>query len=384
MVARTRQGHCGIRPKLILRGFQPCLTPCGMGYRVFAMAMMLALLASCGKESQDTRFQIVAFGSVTEIRLPDSAPETALRVESEAQSLLQMLHHQWHPWEPGSLQHLNEALQQGQGLEVPTDLAQLIEHSIALHELSQGWFDPSAAALIRVWGFHDPDSAEWRTREEDLRGGQWRPPGMASLRIDGLRVSSTAAGLSLDLNAVAEGMATVKLLDILAALDVDDALISMGGDVYALGHRHGQAWRIAVRDPRGGIVGVIRAADGMAVYTSGTYARYIDDDALGQRHGHIVDPKRGRPARGPVSVTVVHPDPLLADAAATALVASGEAHWESVARAMDLRCLMVIQDDGSIHLSQALAPHMAAVPTEAKLLDLGAADRRCADTPEQD
>jgi thiamine biosynthesis lipoprotein len=57
------------------------------------------------------------------------------------------------------------------------------------------------------------------------------------------------------------------------------------------------------------------------VATSGTSERWAQVD--GRRLGHILDPRTGRPAPAWGSVTVVHPDPLVADILSTALYVMG-------------------------------------------------------------
>ena len=60
----------------------------------------------------------------------------------------------------------------------------------------------------------------------------------------------------------------------------------------------------------------------MAVATSGDYRNYFEVD--GKRYSHSIDPRTGYPvAHDLVSVTVVHPSAMMADAWATALTVLG-------------------------------------------------------------
>lgn len=91
--------------------------------------------------------------------------------------------------------------------------------------------------------------------------------------------------------------------------------INAGGDIRARGGPHpGQPWRIGIRHPveADKIVWVLEASDA-AIATSGTYERGL----------HVVDPRRGVPATGLSSVTVVGADLGIADAYATAGLAMG-------------------------------------------------------------
>ncbi len=57
---------------------------------------------------------------------------------------------------------------------------------------------------------------------------------------------------------------------------------------------------------------------------------------------------------GAASVTVIHHDAGIADAAATALFVAGPEHWQEVARSMDIKYVMLIDTDSAIHMNPAM------------------------------
>ena len=61
--------------------------------------------------------------------------------------------------------------------------------------------------------------------------------------------------------------------------------------------------------------------DGGAVATSGNYLRYRVYD--GRRYGHLLNPQHGYPADTALSMTVVAPSTMHADALATAALVMG-------------------------------------------------------------
>lgn len=130
-----------------------------------------------------------------------------------------------------------------------------------------------------------------------------------------------------------------RLVERLGALDAYDAMVVAGGDVAVhCGRTDLGDWVVGVEDPRdrSRILRRIPLRTG-AVATSGTAAR-------GE---HIVDPVTGRPARGPLSATVIGPRLLWADVYATAAFVRGRAAAEWLRRHEGYSALLV-QDDGTV------------------------------------
>ena len=97
------------------------------------------------------------------------------------------------------------------------------------------------------------------------------------------------------------------------------------------------------------MLGVARVAN-LAVFTSGDYERVFEQEGI--RYHHVLDPRTGYPARGLASVTVVCPDPVLADALATAvLVMGGKEGLELIERTPDAEAL-VVETSGALSFSR--------------------------------
>ena len=90
-----------------------------------------------------------------------------------------------------------------------------------------------------------------------------------------------------------------------------------------------------------------------SVFTSGDYERFFIH--AGKRYHHILDPRTGYPASHWHSVTVVHKDPALADAAATALLVASPDEWPRIAQQMNLRLVFLVGTNGTLHLSHDMA-----------------------------
>jgi thiamine biosynthesis lipoprotein len=163
-----------------------------------------------------------------------------------------------------------------------------------------------------------PDEAERLTALERV--------GMrhVELNADSWSMRFLRPGLEINLGAIGKGYA----LDRMAALlreEVGSALLHGGNSsVYALGCPPG--------DPRGWTVGVshpweparrlalLRLRD-RALGTSAATFRHLEHE--GRKLGHILDPRRGWPAEGVASATVLAPTAAAADALATAFYILG-------------------------------------------------------------
>lgn len=201
------------------------------------------------------------------------------------------------------------------GLPVSAETEELVMRALDIGA-STGWaFDVSVAPLIDAWGFYD---GKYRVPTEDELS-------KAMERVGGEKIGPDLElnGAEIDLGGIAKGYASERAAEILKNRGITSALLSLGGNVRAVGSRpDGSPWRVAVQNPDGGdYIGVLTLADSAAV-TSGDYQRYFESG--GKRYHHIIDPKTGRPAEsGLRSVTVVCGDAALADGLSTALFVMG-------------------------------------------------------------
>ena len=74
----------------------------------------------------------------------------------------------------------------------------------------------------------------------------------------------------------------------------------------------------------------------------------------GKRYHHIIDPKTGFPAQGVISLSVIMPDPTLADGYSTALFVMGAEKAMRLAESKPDMDLIVITDDGKIQYTKGL------------------------------
>ncbi len=248
---------------------------------------------------------------------------------------------------PGTLVHPTPALA---GL-----LAEVARWSDATSQA----FHPAVGALIDAWQLRGdgrvPDVAELR-HALDAAGER----GVAIDATNGSVVRRSAAAW-LDAGAWGKGAALREARLALRESGATAARIDLGGQVLLIGS---DPSTLAVADPveRGRPFADLRLAD-VSVATSGQTERGIEVD--GERYGHLLDPRTGRPVPAWGSVTVVHTDPLAADVLATALFVLGPEDGLRRAAELDVAALFVVSGAGGTtsRTTPALHSHSITLST---------------------
>ena len=189
-----------------------------------------------------------------------------------------------------------------------------------MYENTDGYFDPSFAALHEIYGFHTPEKAGRLPNEQELKDTLSKCGYSNVLNINEKDLT-IASGSMIDFGGIVGGFSIVYTREILKAAGCKTFLIDDAGDIWFEGMKPDKSpWRVAVKDPRsGGSLAMIVSNTPLAISTSGDYERYVVVD--GKRYGHIMDPKTGKPANYYDSVTVVTLDPIQSDVLSTALFA---------------------------------------------------------------
>ena len=128
-------------------------------------------------------------------------------------------------------------------------------------------------------------------------------------------VSFLSNDIKIDLGGIVKGYAVDRAKDILLSHGIDNALINIGGNMFAIASPPGRdSWRIGIRHPRSkkDIIYKLDLKD-MGVSTSGDY----------ERPHHIVDPRDGKIPEELMSVSVVADSAERADALSTAIFVMG-------------------------------------------------------------
>lgn len=296
--------------------------------RIVCFFLLLSMLPSgCTQQRQPVRQTVFSMDTVMELTVWGDDGEEAL---SAIETLLTGLEQTWSVTREDSL--LSQ-INRGENPEIKPKDAFLLEQVEALSQRTGGAFDPKLSALSRAWGFYDR---------------QYRIPG------DGEIADAVAKG-HWDLGGVLKGYAGYLCTSLLAGMDVDRAMLVLGGNVQTFGKKpDGSPWQIGIQNPDGGEnLGVISVRGTTAIVTSGDYQRYFEVD--GTRYHHILDPETGYPAdSGLRSVTVVCGNGMTADALSTALFVMGLEEGAAFWRDSDDFEAVFLTSEGTLYATEGI------------------------------
>ncbi len=242
--------------------------------------------------------------------------------------------------EPGELATINKT---GTG-RISPELKAIIEHALEVSGLSQGEFDITVYPLEQLWGFYTgnyllPAQSEIKQALKSV--------GYTNIVLtgDSIYLRNRAR---IDLGGIAKGYAVDRACEIIQANGIRTGLVDAGGDIRVFGNKPGgKPWRIGIKNPRGeGIIKTVEVSD-QAITTSGDYEKCFEIDH--SRYHHILDPKTGYPARPAISVTIIGPDALSADALATAVFVLGPERGVKLVESIpSTECLIITEANGSL------------------------------------
>lgn len=269
--------------------------------RLICIVLMLALLTGCKSGEASSQETVFAMDTVMDLQVWGDDSQKAL---SAMKAELTALENTWSATKQDSLVG---RLNAGENVALSQEEQEVLQQAVELTARARGLFDPKLGGYIRAWGFYDK---------------QYRIPGEEELE---------QIPAQWDLGGMIKGYAGYRMTKILDTMEVDRAILNLGGNIQTYGEKpDGAPWQIAIQNPAGGTLGTVSVRGTMAVVTSGDYQRYFE--AGGKKYHHIIDPRSGYPAEaGLSSVTVICKDGTLADALSTAIFVMGMEkavdHW---------------------------------------------------------
>ncbi len=299
---------------------------------------------------KETRFML---GAYVTIYAPGDRHSTLLLIKG-AMDRMQEIDTKFNPHNPDS------PIYQFNHNNVPIsdpEIISVIQTALEVGRRSEGAFDITTFALTELWGFdtdspHLPQEARIKEVLEDV--------GLDNILIEDAQVSKKKTTVMIGMGGIAQGYAVREAIRFFKEKGVKSALVDVSGDIYALGKKNNSLWKVGIRDPKSkDILGYVEVED-MAITAAGDYERFFIED--GKRYHHIFNPKTGYPSEGLASVTIICPDPMLADAWDTALFALGADKAMEVAKTIQGIEVIMITSSGQILYSPGMKNGMKLIP----------------------
>lgn len=334
------------------------------------VAILLALsllvsLSACGKNNQlernetefmgyfDTVTQIVAY---TKNKAEFQQQAKMMKADAERYHQLFDIYNNYEGI--NNIKTINDHAGKGP-VQVDKEIIDLLLFSKETYADTEGKMNAAIGAVTVIWhnyreaGIADPENAQVPSEEELRKAAE-------HIDINDLIIDEAASTIMLrdpqmrlDVGGIAKGYAT-ELISLRAAeRGLISGLISVGGNVRAVGAKgaEGDFWNVGVQNPDKSsdkpYLFVANLAD-LSMVTSGTYERYYTVE--GKRYHHIIDPETLFPAEYFDSVTIVTRDSGRADAYTKAIfnlpLAEGQAF---IAQLPDTEALWVTFDGEMIY-----------------------------------
>ncbi|MBQ1377352.1 MAG: FAD:protein FMN transferase [Lachnospiraceae bacterium] len=223
--------------------------------------------------------------------------------------------------EGSELYRLNQRA--GSEVTVSDDLFHVLQTGRAFAEASVGKFDITLGSVTSLYDF--TGGAGKVPAAQELKEALVHT-GYQHLSFPGdHRVLVDDPELVLDLGGIAKGYIADRLSEELKKKGVKSALISLGGNLAAVGLKpDGSPFLLGIRHPEktaSDVIKTIEASD-VSLVTSGVYERSFIKD--GQLYHHLLDSSTGKPvSNGLLSCSVLAPSSETADALSTLLFILG-------------------------------------------------------------
>ncbi|MGV6850926.1 MAG: FAD:protein FMN transferase [bacterium] len=322
--------------------------------RAMLLIILLLFVSACQRQAEVYKAEFYIFGTVINISLTGVDDAQAEHAFTKINTLFTQMHHNLHAWKPGKLVELNKAIHNGLCFE-DKELARLITRAGELETRTNHLFNPAIGRVLELWGFHT-DTYPIKTPPPSQASIQEiikTQPSTTQLSINNNKICSTNPQIAIDFGGFAKGVAVDRAVHLLKQMHINNAIVNAGGDLITIGQKGQSPWVVAIQSPGDSqVIGTIESLDNEAIFTSGTYARFLDFD--GQRYPHILDPRTGKSALGTISATVIATKGDLADAAATALIVAGKKEWLNVAEGLCLDKVLFIDSNKHIYLTPAM------------------------------
>lgn len=333
-------------------------------------------LSACGHPNA-SKNQAYVFGTLVEVIITENNEQNAQQAMNLVLEEFDKLNDQFHAWNGTSeLSLVNKFISKNSGdtnkkIAISKQLAEIILQSQQISQQNDYIFDAGIGKLIELWGFQQDDFENNKVpTKQQIQQFLDTKPSIKNIIIsqdnndkNNYYLTSNNAEVALDFGGYLKGLALDNAAKILQQNNIKNALINIGGNVYALGNKFGNAWKIGIRHPReSGPIALLELNDNEALGTSGDYQRFFEENNI--RYSHLLNPKTGYPANQTQSLTILTNQQtlnseinknlsigLLSDVYSKPLFIAGD-NWISIAKKLNLKYVLRVNSNGEIEITE--------------------------------
>jgi thiamine biosynthesis lipoprotein apbE len=232
-------------------------------------------------------------------------------------------------------------------MEVNNMFADVYNASLKINKASTGMFDPTISPLITAWGFGPGHTVSADSTAVD---SILRFTGISKTRLQGKTLIKNDRRIQFNFSAIAKGYGCDQVAEMFKRNGVKNYLVEIGGELSIGGKSpRSDKWKISIDRPIQtdsteihDSSAVIAVTD-CGVATSGNYRNFHKEG--GKTFGHTISPVTGYPVETDViSATVIAPNCMLADGAATACMASGSRLAKEILSRLGFEGMLILSD----------------------------------------
>ena len=252
-------------------------------------------------------------------------------------------------------------------VKVDQRIIDLLLFSEEAYDLSDGKVNIAFGSVLSVWhdyrerGLDDPDAAEVPPMELLKEKVQHTDIRNIIIDEDAKTVYLKDPEMRLDVGAIAKGYATEQVARIMMDKGYTSLLLSVGGNVRAIGSREEKekAWNVGIQNPdleSEDKYLMITELEDLSLVSSGDYERYYTVD--GKEYHHIIDPNTLMPAAYFTAISIITEDSGLADALSTTIFNMPLEEGKALIESLEGTEAMWVMKDGTLNYSSGFEKYI--------------------------
>lgn len=333
------------------------------------LIFVVALYFIMNKKIDELSKTYYYLGTVSEVKIFNAKKSNAEDALEDANTILTDIHNKMSAQQDNTeVNKINEKA----GISpvaVSNETFNVIESAVKYANLTGGVFDPTIGAISSLWQI-GTNNARVPSADEISKNLQLINYKNIELDKNKKTVFLKEKNMRLDLGAIAKGYAADLICENLKSNDIESAIINLGGNVFVLGSKSGEPYKIGIQAPyeeTSTSIGYIKG-ENTSVVTSGIYERFVKDgDKL---YHHMLNPKTGYPFENNLnSVTIVSNKSIDGDALSTSTFGMGlEKGMEFINSKKDVGAIFLTKDK-KIYLSDSMKSKFILTDESYKIVE---------------